>query len=90
VKVRNNSRRGLLVRVPGQGLHLQPGEVAEVPRAYLKTEELSALLRAGTVLVVSPPTDAPPPPQAGPSEPAPAPAEPAAHKPPRLHKRPTT
>jgi hypothetical protein len=54
VEVRNNSRRALLIKVPGQALHLQPGSSAEVPRAYLQTEELSALVLARAVLVVSP------------------------------------
>jgi hypothetical protein len=55
VKVRNNSRRSLLVKVPGAALHLQPGASAEVPRAYLNGDELATLVRSGTVLVIAPP-----------------------------------
>jgi len=55
VEVRNNTRRALLIKVPGQALHLQPGASAEVPRAYLKTEELGTLLLSGSVRVVSSP-----------------------------------
>lgn len=52
VKIRNNTRRGLLVKVPGQALHLQPGQTAEVQDAYLNTDELSALVRSGAVVPV--------------------------------------
>lgn len=73
VKVRNNTRRGLLVRVPGHALHLQPGQEAEVPRAYLETDELAALVRSGAVLPLAARAAAAPagggPPAAGGDEP---------------------
>jgi hypothetical protein len=52
VRIRNNSRRGLMVRLPGRALHLQPGEEADVPRGHLDSEELSALVRSGQVLAL--------------------------------------
>lgn len=60
VKVRNNTRRSLLVRVPGEAFHLQPGATAEMARAYLNTDELATLLRSGAVLLVTPPAASPP------------------------------
>lgn len=55
VKVRNNTRRSLLIKVPGEALHLQPGNAAEVPRAYLTTNELATLIQSGAVLLVETP-----------------------------------
>ena len=61
VKLRNNSRRSLMVTVPGQALHVQPGGTIEVPRAFLTTDVLAALLRTGAVVpIVSPPAAAVP------------------------------
>lgn len=53
-RVRNTTRSSLLVKVPGQSIHLLPGQMAEVPRAYLDTDELSTLLRNGAVLLTNP------------------------------------
>jgi hypothetical protein len=61
VTVRNTTRVSLLVRVPGQSLHLPPGKTADVPRAYLQTDELATLLRRGAVALASPPPAAPAP-----------------------------
>ncbi len=83
VKVRNNSRRSLLVKVPGQAIHLQPGTSAEVPRAFLNTDELAALLRSGAVLLATPPGAR----AVSPAEaPAVVPDEPSAPRPPRKPK----
>ena len=84
VKVRNNSRRSLLVKVPGQAIHLQPGTSAEVPRAFLNTDELAALLRSGAVLLTTPPVVAAVGPAAVP--PVEGSAEPSAPRPPRKPK----
>jgi hypothetical protein len=90
VTVRNNSRRSLLVKVPGRALHLQPGTSAEVPRTFLATGELAALLRAGTVLVEQPPAPAAAPADPAAPQPTPLSADLAVPKTPRQLKRPTT
>jgi len=61
VKVRNVSRRALMIAVPGEPIHLLPGAVVEVPRGYLATGELAMLLRAQTVVVLPLPAPAPAP-----------------------------
>ncbi|MES1206043.1 MAG: hypothetical protein ABUS79_08915 [Pseudomonadota bacterium] len=62
VTVRNNSRRSLMITVPGQAIHLQPGATVEVPRAFLTTDVLAALVRTGAVVPVVPAAAAVPPP----------------------------
>ena len=74
VMIRNSSRQALLINLPGQSLRLQPGATAELPRAYLGTEELAKLVGAGSVRVIAPPPSAPgevrqtPAPEAAPGE----------------------
>jgi hypothetical protein len=60
VTVRNVTRTSLNVRVPGQSLFVPPGETADVPRAYLETDELRDLLRQGALLQVEAPAPAAP------------------------------
>ncbi len=49
VRIRNVTRRSLSIRVPGQSVHLPPGQTAVLPRAYLDTSELKSLRHAGSV-----------------------------------------
>jgi len=53
VKVMNATFTSLAFRVPGRSVNLAPREAAEVPRAYLETQELQALVRRGAVVVVT-------------------------------------
>ena len=62
VMVRNNTRRSLLVRLPGQSIHMLPWTTAEVPLAYLETDALATLLRSGALVMAgraSNPVEAP-------------------------------
>lgn len=50
VTVRNTTRTSLNFRVPGQSLHLAPGQNHELPKAYLETPELKVLCQQGAVV----------------------------------------
>jgi hypothetical protein len=51
VKIRNTTPSSLSFRVPGSSIFLTPGEVLEVHKAYLETDELKALCRQGAVMI---------------------------------------
>lgn len=55
VKIKNTTRSTVCFRVPGQSIHLLPGQTADVPSSYLDTVELEILRRQGTVTALKPP-----------------------------------
>lgn len=65
VTIGNSTRTGLTFRVPGKSLHLAPGQVLDLPKAYLDTPELKALCRQGAI------SEIPPKPNAGKNRAAP-------------------
>ena len=52
VEIMNTTFTSLSFPVPGRSVYMRPRETAEVPKAYLETKELQALVRQGAVVVV--------------------------------------
>ena len=53
VNIRNNTRNCLSFRVPGQSVLLMPNQTVGLPRKFLDTHELNALIRQGYVFEVT-------------------------------------
>lgn len=53
VTITNTTFTSLVFRIPGKSVRLGPREATEVPKAYLDTQELQALVRQGAVVVVT-------------------------------------
>jgi hypothetical protein len=54
VTIRNATRSSLSFRVPGESIHLLPGQSVDVHKAYLETTELKTLCKDGAVTQIEP------------------------------------
>jgi hypothetical protein len=54
VTIRNVTRSSLSFRVPGESIHLLPGQSVDVHKAYLETTELKTLCKDGAVTQIEP------------------------------------
>jgi hypothetical protein len=72
VELRNTTRTALRFSVPGQAIHLLPGQKVSVARGSLKSRELKLLCQDGALTVISSSTAASATPAAAPAAATPA------------------